>query len=614
MCARRQGEATIEMSFPEIHRTEVSGIPTFWGNGPEPYAGALLFRVGKADESFPQSGISHLVEHLAIFPVGRLSHPHGGFVDDTRTVFHASGTPDEVAAYLTAVCRHLGDLPFERLEDERRVLRAESEGSEGAHRLWSLRFGARAHGLTSYMEVGLHWLQADAIAEWASQSFTRDNAAMWFSGPPPEGLDLDLPEGSRRPMPAPRNLEGLQLPAFALLEGNTFGLSLLAERSTAISTATRFLFERTQDHLRRDLGLTYAVGGNYWRLDAETVHLILLADSSPGHAATVRDGLFKVVDDLAESGPTDEELERAVLDAERAWTEVVGVPHLLDLSASDELAGKQRDSPEELMEEMRALGSQDVATAIAVPLETMLLSVPPGVSVPATRAVAWGHGWSSEPVKGKSFDYTDTDGKAIVGELGVSDVMGGRTTAVLYEDCVLVGLEADYAITVFGRTGEAVTIHFPNAKSRDEIREAVLRNVPKDLVAQLYPDVMERQAAVAALAAAQLEKGAEGLALNTLARVLLDGEQANLLAPATHAQVDGLLAVTDMRLLFFERKSGAFSLQIHLNEISSAVRKRGLLRASVEVRSVEGPAFEFTGIAAARAGEIVAEIEARATP
>jgi predicted Zn-dependent peptidase len=129
-------------------RTLVDDVPVLWAEAPGPFTGALVFRAGGVDETLPTAGVSHLVEHLALFTAGTRRFTVNGFVEGTRTAFWASGTRDEVTGFLTDVARALGDLPLERLDAERRVLRTE-ESSSGANGppavLLGLRYGPHGH-------------------------------------------------------------------------------------------------------------------------------------------------------------------------------------------------------------------------------------------------------------------------------------------------------------------------------------------------------------------------------------------------------------------------------------------------------------------------------------
>ena len=93
-------------------------MPVHFAELPGAFSAALMFRTGRSDEPLGCCGISHLVEHLALYALRHPAHPYNGFVDLTRTVFFASGTRDEVAAFLRDVAAALADLPLDRLLDD----------------------------------------------------------------------------------------------------------------------------------------------------------------------------------------------------------------------------------------------------------------------------------------------------------------------------------------------------------------------------------------------------------------------------------------------------------------------------------------------------------------
>lgn len=149
-----------------------------------------------------------------------------GMVDHLRTVFFAQGTREEVLGFLTAVTHSIQVLPLDRLEDEKRVLETEAatQAASAYETLFGLRFGASRHGLMNYAELGLRAASAESVVQWAAERFTRENAALWMSGPPPEELELNLNLSAGRPLPPPdpEPLPQLRLPAQASL-GNAGG-------------------------------------------------------------------------------------------------------------------------------------------------------------------------------------------------------------------------------------------------------------------------------------------------------------------------------------------------------------------------------------------------------
>src|SRR5206468_11791453 len=102
-------------AMKEPIRTEVDGIPLLWVEDEKPLKAALMFRVGRADETLRTCGITHIVEHLAASTVGKRPHPYNAFVDGTRTVFWTAGRADEVGRFLADICNALSAPPLERL-------------------------------------------------------------------------------------------------------------------------------------------------------------------------------------------------------------------------------------------------------------------------------------------------------------------------------------------------------------------------------------------------------------------------------------------------------------------------------------------------------------------
>jgi zinc protease len=83
----------------------------------------LSFRSGRSDEPFTQAGISHLIEHLAMYGIGRVPYPANAYVDHMRTAFHASASDDELVRHFGALTGQFAALPLARLADEARILR-----------------------------------------------------------------------------------------------------------------------------------------------------------------------------------------------------------------------------------------------------------------------------------------------------------------------------------------------------------------------------------------------------------------------------------------------------------------------------------------------------------
>jgi predicted Zn-dependent peptidase len=54
-----------------IRRDVIDGVTVFWTPDAKRRMGALQFRVGQSDETPSTAGVSHIVEHLALFSTER---------------------------------------------------------------------------------------------------------------------------------------------------------------------------------------------------------------------------------------------------------------------------------------------------------------------------------------------------------------------------------------------------------------------------------------------------------------------------------------------------------------------------------------------------------------
>src|SRR5439155_23700810 len=85
---------------------EVDGVPTVRaerGVVQGPLQACLLFGVGRSDEAVAVSGISHVVEHLALQALGRKPYILNGQVGPVSTRFLAMGGPEQVVDYFACV-------------------------------------------------------------------------------------------------------------------------------------------------------------------------------------------------------------------------------------------------------------------------------------------------------------------------------------------------------------------------------------------------------------------------------------------------------------------------------------------------------------------------------
>ena len=294
-----------------IKRCELHGVPVFHADGAQSLSGGIVFRVGQADETLVGRGLTHLVEHLVLEPLVREHRTANGCVGMTTTSFQAAGEPDEVRDFLNAAVRSLASLPFDRLDTEIRVLRTESQRRGGSPGLAAhgMRFGPVAYGVVDAPELGLRTVTPERVDAWRRRWFTRDNAALWLSGPPPHGIDLSpLPRGERIPPPAAEPCP-YRWPVWYPGFDAYIAVSLLAPHSMALWAAHAILHERLYDRLRTREGRSYEVTVDYDRLSADTATILVLTDALPEETENVRDAVSVELHRLAASGAADEELD-----------------------------------------------------------------------------------------------------------------------------------------------------------------------------------------------------------------------------------------------------------------------------------------------------------------
>jgi hypothetical protein len=606
----------------EVQRTEVNGIPAFWADGPPPFTGMLLFRVGRSDESLASGGITHLVEHLAVFAVGPTRFQAGGMVDTTRTAFFASGTVDEVAGFLTDVTRALTSLPLDRLELEKQVLLTEAASwSPGAWaNLMSLRFGAAAHGLMGYQEFGLRRVSKDEVSAWTQEYFTRDNAALWMTGPLPEGFGLDLPAGQRRPPVEPKPISELELPAYVREGRGGVAVSFMGTRSTALTTTLAIAAEAAHESLRLGAGMTYSVAGGYEPFTADLVHVTLGADCLDEQARAVQDGLLDLLDRLAAEGPGSDELERSVETGKRMITDPLSVASHLDSNAINELFGAPILSPDDLVRELDELTENAIATAVAGLLPTAMVLAPEHTAPPAGAYHRYGS-WTDQPVAGRHFRAKRARpwrklGEIVAGSEGISFVpMDDEVVTIRFDECMAVLRSGSLRFTLIDRDGSWIEIDKRNLNDAEILVGEIERRIPPD---RFVPMDTDEKTVVDELAAVKLKRRwavSDELAL--LPGHLAPGEKLLNLTEASRGMKAGLIALTDRRLMFlYTGLTGRRRdfLEFAFSDISSVEGRAGTfaLAESRIVLVASGTTLKFKDIVPReRAPEIVDEIRSR---
>jgi predicted Zn-dependent peptidase len=441
-----------------IAHTTTQGIPTLYAPRQGEITAGLFFRVGRADETLATSGITHLVEHLALHRLGLSDLHYNGATANTYTLFHVTGSEEEVVSYLNSVCAALRDLPLDRLETEKEILRTEAAGRGGADSqmpLW--RYGAQGYGLASYNELGTWSLTADQVRHWAETRFTRDNAVLWLtSDTVPAGLDLTLPAGTRIPAPAASGALPV-MPAYIHGDDGHVYFNAVVRRSTAASVFADVLGRALFQDLRQEGGYSYSAEADYSPRDAEYATLTGYADALPKKQSAVVGGF---VDTLARLRAG--RIEQAELDSVRAKTlKMYDTPDLgaasLPSYALSLLLGHRILSPEQHRAELAAVTVADLREVAREAWASGLLQVP-------GRGADWAGftlapQYSASAVTGTRHQSLEDERiTLVIGAEGVSLATPDGPVTVRYDACAAMTARPDGARSLTGLDGFAVTV------------------------------------------------------------------------------------------------------------------------------------------------------------
>jgi zinc protease len=476
--------------LPSIERTEIDGVPVLWAPIDGPRMATLIFRVGRADEAPHQSGISHLVEHLALSTLGHRDYSRNGFVSAIETQMYAAGTDAQLTDFLQSVVANLRSLPFERVPMERRILSQEADSKgvpSGAYLAWH-RYGNTTYGLAGVPELGLTWLGADPIDRWVKSCFTRGNVALTLTGPPPPGLSLDLPDGDPRPFPKPVALPGITFPARADLGWDAVGVTWVTPRSAAALTTIGIVERRIRRQLRYERGLIYDVSAHHQSFGDADLHVSIGMDCQRDNGATIASAILAILDDLSATGPSVEEVQLETTDWLSSVTQSAGLRNMLDWIGLLNITGRGPGSMAELVDETLAVTPVDVMASARRALDTALLVAPPGAY---DHRLTW---WSMSERKvidgrlirpaGWKFGLGDRPYALVVGPAGVSRWWAGDVSStVRYDECVAIHHLPGHARELWSVDGSRLVVQPSEWRGGDKLIKEIDAAVPREIVA-----------------------------------------------------------------------------------------------------------------------------------
>jgi hypothetical protein len=437
-------------------RTEVDGVPAYWAESEDDERGVFLaFRVGVADEQLAFHGITHLIEHLAMHAVGGPLHASNGQVDAVSTVFGTEGDDEDIAGFVTGICKSLRALPFGRLEIENQILRTEADSRAPALTaplmLW--RYGAATYGLPAYDEFGVGRHTQEQVTAWAEQWFTRRNAVLVFEGgPPPVGLTIDLPEGERVAPPPPSSALP-RTPAYFCQPGNMVAMTALVDRTTTAQVYSMLLSDRLVQSLRHEAGLSYSPGTSYDPRDAHSAHVTAFADGLPENHDKLLPAFLRELELLAEFFATPEEITKVITRVRSARRRAPALGKAYG-NALRELLGAEPLTDADLDARLNAIDPEALHRTAVEVLGSALVRVPG--SRPPARTYREAPRSSVGVVDGQALRSADAPVNAarlIIGAEGVSLVRGPRYVTVRFGECEAMLAWPDGARRLIGRDG-----------------------------------------------------------------------------------------------------------------------------------------------------------------
>ncbi|MGY5059503.1 insulinase family protein [Streptomyces sp. 900105755] len=444
-----------------VHATEVDGIPTLFAYATGPMRAGLVFRVGVADETLARTGVTHLVEHLALHRQGLADYHFNGATKAAFTHFHVEGAEHEIAAYLNGVCASLTDLPMERLETEKEILRTEESRRDNPQLpLW--RYGAQGHGLVSYPEWGVRGLRPDDVQLWAQSWFTQGNAVLWIAGERlPAGLTLKLPAGPRRPLPAATSALPTTPAYFAAGKGGVL-LDAVVTDTTAARLYAGVLERELSRALRQQDGSSYTTATDYTDRRDGFALVTAFADALPAKQDAVLGGFLDVLAGLQVGRIGQADVEAVRTRADRALTAPDAAVRRLPAAAEDLLTGRPLRTLDELRYELWAVTPGHLHAVALEAAGSALLQVPAGHSADWAGYTAAPTG-SSYAVAGRRFASLQGDGTAlVVGDEGVSVTAGGKegehVVTVSYRTCAAMMSWPDGGRRLIGTDGLVIDL------------------------------------------------------------------------------------------------------------------------------------------------------------
>jgi len=367
------------MIQPQITLTDIGGIPAYTAESGGAFVGSLTFGVGRRDETAPTAGTAHLLEHLIMLRVGKVSIPHNASTGDETISFYAKGAPAHVADYLNRVARAvstLSEVSDADVEEQRRVIAAElGEDDERPGRGALLdRFGAQGLGLLDVGAPGHRSITREQVLAFAESWLHAGNAGLTFTGPPPEGLDISLP--AARDVPVRDQGAVIRSGAWVVNGSIPVCVTLVIDGlgdEDAAPLAGAIIEDALYEELRTKQALVYSIEPFAPSLGRGRRLLALALDPRPEDALKAATAAVRFLRGLAEAGPTPAMMSEAVA----SWRQYLEDPdiaeHRVDQQVAAVLRGRQAPDDTEFPD-LSTITAERVRAVIAASIDSVFIT------------------------------------------------------------------------------------------------------------------------------------------------------------------------------------------------------------------------------------------------
>ncbi|MCM3613004.1 insulinase family protein [Microbacterium enclense] len=250
----------------EYELTSHDGIPVFSLPDSPLVSGALVFAVGRRDETPRSAGLAHLVEHLVMDRARARGQSVNAFTSDDSIAFVARGDADLVVRFLRDAARAISTLssitPDEIVAQQKVIAVELGEGhSHPGLGALSERFGAKGLGLLDLGAPAHTAHGVEEVVDFVRRWLHRENAAVVVTGLEAGTIDVSLPAPSLHGSldRDPCTDTGLSGYTASVGPGVTLSLLMQGGPSEALTLGIAGIQNTLMNELRHERHLVYAV-------------------------------------------------------------------------------------------------------------------------------------------------------------------------------------------------------------------------------------------------------------------------------------------------------------------------------------------------------------------